>query len=60
MPSANAVFLPRVLDENLAFYQAKYVYDAGWQLLEVIEHAFPHPPGGLAQPMGCIEVDWGR
>ena len=39
MPPANAVFLPRVLDKNLAFYQAKYIYDADWQLIEVIEHA---------------------
>lgn len=38
MPPANAVFLPRVLDKNLAFYQAKYIYDADWQLVEVVEH----------------------
>lgn len=38
MPHANAVFLPRVLDMDWAFYQAKYVYDADWQLVKVVEH----------------------
>jgi len=38
MPQANAVFLPRVIDVNWPFYQAKYVYDADWQLVGVIEH----------------------
>jgi hypothetical protein len=27
-----------VLAKNLAFYQAKYIYDADWLLVEVIEH----------------------
>ena len=39
MPSANSVFLPRVLDMGGAFYQARYVYDAEWQLMEVVEHS---------------------
>lgn len=38
MPQANAMFLPRVLDMSWVFYQAKYVYDADWQLVEVEEH----------------------
>jgi len=38
MPQANVVFLPRVLDESWAFYQAKYVYDADWRLVGVEEH----------------------
>jgi 8-oxo-dGTP diphosphatase len=37
MPPGSAVWLPRVLDRNPVFYQAKYVYDADWQLIEVVE-----------------------
>lgn len=38
LPQANAVFLPRVLDKNWSFYQAKYVYNADWRLIEVVEY----------------------
>jgi 8-oxo-dGTP diphosphatase len=39
MPQAVAKFLPRVLDATWPFYQAKHVYDAGWQLIDAVEHA---------------------
>ena len=38
MPQANAMFLPRVLDMSWVFYQAKYVYDVDWQLVDLVEH----------------------
>ena len=38
MPPANAIFLPRVLDPNGDFYQAKHVYDADWRLIQIVEH----------------------
>ena len=38
MPPANAAFLPRVLDPNGSFYQAKHVYDADWRLIQIVEH----------------------
>ena len=38
MPTANAIFLPHVLNQKKAFYQAKYTYDAQWRLLNVDEH----------------------
>jgi len=38
MPPANGVFLPHVLESQRAFYQAKYVYNADWELIEVIEY----------------------
>ncbi len=38
MPPANALFLPRAVDMSKPSYQAKYVYDAEWQLIETIEH----------------------
>jgi 8-oxo-dGTP diphosphatase len=44
MPSANALFLPHVLDVSGAFYQAKYTYDAEWRLLEAAEHSLRISP----------------
>ena len=38
MPPSNTVYLPRILDVNRPFYQAKHVYDSDWQMMEVIEH----------------------
>jgi 8-oxo-dGTP diphosphatase len=38
MPSANARFLPRILHLSQPFYQAKYVYDSEWLLIETVEH----------------------
>ena len=38
MPQAVTMFLPRVLDATWPFYQAKYVYDADWQLIQAVEH----------------------
>ena len=38
MPHANVMFLPHVLDGARPFYQAKYVYTADWQIIQVIEH----------------------
>ena len=38
MPHANALFLPRVVDGTLPFYQARYVYDAGWNMIQMVEH----------------------
>lgn len=45
MPQANRLFLPRVLDLSWPFYQAKYVYQAGWQFVEMIEHTTRICPG---------------
>jgi 8-oxo-dGTP diphosphatase len=39
MPHANRVFLPKVLDTSVPFYQAKYVYDTQWQWVGGTEHA---------------------
>lgn len=39
MPQFNSVWLLRILDMSTPFYQAKYVYDTDWQLVEVIEHS---------------------
>lgn len=39
MPSDVSIYLPMIFDVNRAFYQAKYVYDAEWQLVEVVEHS---------------------
>ena len=38
MPHANALFLPHVVDGTLPFYQAKYVYDADWNMIQMVEH----------------------
>ena len=38
MPHANALFLPHVIVDALSVYQAKYVYDADWNILQVVEH----------------------
>ena len=38
MPASIHVYLPRILDMNTPFYQAKYVFDADWLLKEVVEH----------------------
>jgi 8-oxo-dGTP diphosphatase len=38
MPPANARFLPQAIDMKRPFYQAKYVYNSEWQLIETIEH----------------------
>ena len=37
MPSANALFLPHVLDGAGPFYEARYVYSARWALIEKVE-----------------------
>lgn len=34
-----SVWLSQILDMNRPFYQAKYVFDTDWQLMEVIEHS---------------------
>ena len=39
MPPANAIFFPHAVDMKRPFYQAKYVYDSEWQLMETIEHS---------------------
>ena len=39
MPPANARFLPQAVDMKRPFYQAKYVYNSEWQLMETIEHS---------------------
>jgi 8-oxo-dGTP diphosphatase len=38
MPHANALFLPHVVDSRRPFYQAKYVCDADWNLIQMVEH----------------------
>ena len=38
LPTDVSLFLPRTVDMSQPFYQAKYVYDAKWQLMETIEH----------------------
>jgi 8-oxo-dGTP diphosphatase len=38
MPHANALFMPRVLDETGSFYEARYVYDADWEMVKKVEH----------------------
>lgn len=38
VPADVSVSLPKVLDMSRAFYQAKYVFDAEWQLVETAEH----------------------
>lgn len=38
MPADVSVSLPKVLDMSGAFYQAKCVFGAEWQLVEVVEH----------------------
>ena len=38
MPHANRVFLPHVIDGSLPFYQAKYIYDADWNIIQMVEH----------------------
>jgi 8-oxo-dGTP diphosphatase len=38
VPADVSVSLPKVLDMSETFYQAKCVFDAEWQLLEVVEH----------------------
>ena len=37
MPADVSVSLPRILDESGTFYQAKCVFDAEWQLVDVVE-----------------------
>lgn len=32
------IWLPHVVDADRPFYQAKYVYDADWQLIGMVEH----------------------
>jgi hypothetical protein len=39
MPSANVNFFPHIIDIKHPFYQAKYVYDSEWQLLEIMVHS---------------------
>jgi hypothetical protein len=39
MPPANANFLPQAVNLKRPFYQAKYIYDSEWQLMEIIEHS---------------------
>jgi 8-oxo-dGTP diphosphatase len=38
VPRADAIFAPRVLTMDQACFQAKFVYDADWNLLEWVEH----------------------
>ena len=38
MPHANALFLPYVIDSARPFYQAKYVCDADWNIVQVVEY----------------------
>lgn len=38
MPQDVSVWMPHILDMHESFYQAKYVYDTHWHLVEVIEH----------------------
>ena len=38
MPDDVSVSLPKVLDVSRSFYQAKHVFNAEWQLVEVVEH----------------------
>jgi 8-oxo-dGTP diphosphatase len=38
IPQADAIFAPRVLTMNEGCFQAKFVYDADWNLLEWVEH----------------------
>jgi 8-oxo-dGTP diphosphatase len=38
MPNLNHVYLPRLLDLDQPFYQARFTYDRAWQLLQVAEH----------------------
>ena len=53
LPPANAVFLPRVLDKNWVFYEAKYVYSADWRLIEVVEHTTQMQSHHMRE---CLEV----
>ena len=39
VPLSISVYLSQILDMNRPFYQAKYVYDTDWQLMEAIEHS---------------------
>ena len=39
MPESIYVYLGWILDMTRPFYQAKYVFDTDWQLMEVAEHA---------------------
>jgi len=54
-PPANAVFLPRVLDKNGVFYQAKHVYNADWRLIEVVEHTTQIRPHGMCEGLEITE-----
>ena len=50
MPNLNRVYLPRLLDLDQPFYQARFTYDRAWQLLQVAEHTLTiagaeHLPG---------------
>ena len=38
MPHANALFLVHVIDGTRPLYQAKYVYDADWNMIQMVEH----------------------
>lgn len=37
-PQDVSVWMPHILDLHRPFYQAKYIYDVHWDLMEVIEH----------------------
>lgn len=39
VPLSISVYLSQILDMNRPLYQAKYVYDTDWQLIEVSEHS---------------------
>jgi 8-oxo-dGTP diphosphatase len=53
MPAANLRFLPQAVDMKRPFYQAKYVYDSEWQLLETIEYSNQIKNNGmLMSPLG--------
>jgi 8-oxo-dGTP diphosphatase len=38
IPQADAIFFPKVVDLGQSFYDARYVYDADLELVEVVEH----------------------
>ena len=38
-PSDVSAILPKILDASRGFYQAKYVFDVEWRLVEIVEHS---------------------
>jgi 8-oxo-dGTP diphosphatase len=41
IPTAQEIplYLPHILDANKPFYQGKLTFDAGWRLIDVVEHS---------------------